>query len=257
MSKECHGYALRISISILLAFLVSFTTSNAQGLPDSPSDEPEDVSKQIDDLEKQLQKLEPPMPTTIVTLPWDIETEKHYPTDIIPISEAMDKGTKIHFNVIKNEPNYKRPVYEKHWHSTYSGGRWSYVPMRIHIALHRLFVTYDIGISGELSFKQNVGIDFPMFQNKTDLDLYIVVFQTNVTDVYTKGNQIIVVGTPERNGVQVLTVKTGDLYPTDVKNLLLVQLTTSLGHELDHSLIVYEQPDFWLKQIQKAKERKR
>ncbi|MEV5027948.1 hypothetical protein MRBLPE1_003565 [Paenibacillus sp. LPE1-1-1.1] len=193
----------------------------------------------------------------MVTLPWEIETEKHYPINTIPISEVMDMGTKIHFNVIKNDSNYKRPVYEEHWHSTYWGGRWSYVPMRIHYALHRVFTTYDIGISVELNFKQNVGIDFPMFQNKTDLDLYIIVFQTTVTDVYTKGNQVIVVGTPERNGVQVLTIKTGNLNPADLEKLLLIQLATPLGHELDYSLIVYEPPDFWLKQIQKAKERKR
>ncbi|MDQ8739415.1 hypothetical protein [Paenibacillus sp. LHD-38] len=257
MSKVRHGYVLRKSISILLIFLVSFATSYAHGLSDSHSKDPEEVNKRVEDLEKRLQQLEPPKPTTIVTLPWEIETEKHYPSETIPISEVLDKGTKIHFNVIKNDPNYKRPVYEEHWHSTYWGGRWSYVPNRIHYALHRLFTTYDIGISGELNFKQNVGIDFPMFQNKTDLDLYIVVFQTTVTDVYTKGNQVIVVGTPERNGVQVLTIKTGDLHPTDLSKLLLIQLATPLGHELDYSLIVYEPPDFWLKQIQKAKERKR
>jgi hypothetical protein len=129
--------------------------------------------------------------------------------------------------------------------------------MRIHYALHRLFTTYDIGISGELNFKQNVGIDFPMFQNKTDLDLYIVAFQTTVTDVYTKGNQVVVIGTPKRNGVQVLTIKTGDLHPSDLKKLLLIQLSTSLGQELDYSLIAYEPPDFWLKQIKKANERNR
>lgn len=96
-----------------------------------------------------------------------------------------------------------------------------------------------------------------MFIRRFNLDLYIVIFQTAVTDVYTKGNQVIVVGTPERNGVQVLTIKTGDLHPSDLSKLLLIQLATPLGHELDYSLIVYEPPDFWLKQIQKAKERQR
>lgn len=96
-----------------------------------------------------------------------------------------------------------------------------------------------------------------MFQNDTALDLYIVVFQTTVTDVYTKGNQVVVAGTPNRNGVQVLTVKTGDIHPTDLSKLLLIQLATPLGHELDYSLIAYEPPDFWLKQKLKGKERKR
>lgn len=255
MSKVSNGYV--ITISILLASSMFFSSSYAQGLPNSHSSDSEDVNKQVEELEKRLKQLEPPEPTSIIKSPEEVETDQYYPSDTIPIPEVMDKGTKIHFNVIKNDPNYNRPVYEEHWHSTYWGGRWSYVPMRIHYALHRLFTTYDIGISGELNFKQNVGIDFPMFQNKTDLDLYIVVFQTTVTDVYTKGNQVIVVGTPERNGVQVLTVKTGDLHPSDLRRLLLIQLATPLGHEIDYSLIVYEPPDFWLKQIQKAKERKR
>lgn len=122
--------------------------------------------------------------------------------------------------------------------------------MRIHYALHRLFTTYDIGISSELDFKQNVGIEFPVFQNRTDLDLYIVVFQTTVTYVYTHGNQIVLSGKPTRDGVQVISIKTSALRPFDLNKKLLVQLATAQGHELDYSLIVYEPPDFWIKQIQ-------
>ncbi|MDQ8738702.1 hypothetical protein [Paenibacillus sp. LHD-38] len=255
MSKVSNVYM--ITISILLTFSVFFSSSYAQGLPKSHANDSEEVNKRVEELEKRLKQLEPTEPTSITNSQEEVEAEKYYPSDTIPIPEIMDKGTKIRFKVIKNDPNYKRPVYEEHWHSTYWGGRWSYVPMRIHYALHRLFTTYDIGISGELNFKKNVGIDFPMFQNKTDLDLYIVVFQMTVTDIYTKGNQVIVVGTPERNGVQVLTIKTGDLYPSDLKKLLLIQLATPLGYELDYSLIVYEPSDFWLKRIQQAKERKR
>jgi len=40
------------------------------------------------------------------------------------------------------------------------------------------------------SILRNLGIyNIPIFQNETALDLYIVVFQTAVTDVFTKGNQ--------------------------------------------------------------------
>ncbi|CAM4316738.1 hypothetical protein [Paenibacillus tarimensis] len=253
MSKVHKGYL--ITVFIFMAFSIPFTTSYAQKLPHSNSSDSEEINKQVKELENRLKTLEPPKPTTIVKAPEEVEAEKYYPTDTLPIPVVMDKGTIIDFNFIKNDPNYERPVYEEQWHSTYSGGRWSYVPMRIHYALHRLFTTYDIGISGELNFKQNLGIDFPMFQNKTDLDLYIVVFQTAVTSVYTKANQVIIVGTPMRNGVQVLTIKTADLKPIDLKKLLLIQLSTTDGHELDYSLINYEPPDFWLKQIQKAQER--
>ena len=91
--------------------------------------------------------------------------------------------------------------------------------------------------------------------NETDLDLYIVVFQTNITDVYTKGNQVVVVGTPKRTGVEVISIKTADIHPSNKEKLLLVQLATN-GDELDYSLISYESPDYWLKQKQRNEREK-
>lgn len=251
MSKISKGSL--ITLSMLLAISLSSSTSNAQEIPKSQLSHPEEKNKQVERLENRLKQLEPPEPITIVDPPEQVEAEKYYPLDTISISEVINKGTKIPFRMIKNEPDYKRPVYEKHWHSTYWGGRWSYIPMRMNYALHHFFTTYDIGLSNEFDFQQNVGIVFPTFQNKTDLDMYIIAFQTTVTDVYTKGNQVVVLGNPKRNGVQVLTIKTDDLHPYDLKRLLLIQLATPLGHELDYSLISYAPPDFWLKQIQKAK----
>ncbi|MGN4124215.1 hypothetical protein ACMGD3_04200 [Lysinibacillus sphaericus] len=84
-------------------------------------------------MEQRLDSLEPPEPTTILDLPFPFEkgTEVRLPTDVIPISEVSKEGTKIPFKVIKSEPNYIRPIYEEQWHSTYWGGRWSYIPSRI------------------------------------------------------------------------------------------------------------------------------
>lgn len=81
------------------------------------------------------------------------------------------------------------------------------------------------------------------------------MFQTSITDVYTKGNQVVVVGTPERTGVEVINIKTADIYPSNKEKLLLVQLATN-GAELDYSLISYERPDYWLKQKQKNERKK-
>jgi hypothetical protein len=214
------------------------------------------LEEQIEKLKQRLEQLEPVKPTTILDSPFPFEqgTEETYSPDVVPISEVLKQGKRISFKIIKSEPRYKRPIYQEQWHSTYWGGRWSYLPSRIHYALHRLFTFYDIGISEELNFQQNVGITFPTFQNEKDLDLYIVVFQTNITDVYTKGNQIVFVGAPTRTGVEVLTVKTREIQPSNKDKLLLVQLATN-SHELDYSLISYQPPDFWFNQIQKAKER--
>ncbi|MFD2445449.1 hypothetical protein ACFSO7_15900 [Bacillus sp. CGMCC 1.16607] len=184
------------SLLIIGSFISPFPSAEASVEPkDLKQLEKEkiELEEHIEKLKQRLKQLEPPKPITILDSPFPFEqgVEQIYPTDVVPISEVFKQGKKIAFKVIKSEMSYKRPIYEEHWHSTFWGGRWSYVPSRIHYALHRMFTFYDIGISGELNFKQDVGIDFPIFQNKTKLDLYIIVFQTKVTDVYTKGNQIV------------------------------------------------------------------
>ncbi len=211
--------------------------------------------ERIQELEQRLDSLEPPEPTTILDSPFPFEkgTEVHFPTDVIPISEVLKEGTRIPFEAIKSEPDYIRPIYEEHWHST--TGRWSYMPSRIYYSLHRIFPYYAIGISAELDFTQNVGIAANTATNETDLDLYIVVFQTNITDVYTKGNQVVVVGTPKRTGVEVINIKTAAIHPSNKEKFLLIQLATD-GDELDYSLIHYEAPDYWLKQKQRNESEK-
>jgi hypothetical protein len=255
MSKTRNGYV--IIFSILLTIFVFHTSSYAKETVNHHIENMDEPNKRAEEMQKRIKKLEPPKPVNIIELPFEAEAEKRYPSQTISITEVMDKGTKIPFVTIKNIPDYKRPVYEKHWHSTYGGGRWSYIPTRIHYALHRLFTNYDIGLSNWYSFEHDLGLSIPMFQDEKALDLYIVVFQTVVTKVYTKGNQVVVVGNPNRNGVEVITIKTGDVHPANKKELLLVQLAIPSGYEIDYSLINYEPPDFWLKQKEKLKKRER
>ncbi|WP_245639421.1 hypothetical protein [Viridibacillus arvi] len=246
-----------ICFSIILSLFVYSQSLNTKLIESSISQSNSDKSeyKRIQELKQRLDSLEPPEPTTILDSPFPFEkgTEVHFPTDVIPISEVLKEGTKIPFKIIKSEPNYIRPIYEEDWHST--TGRWSYIPSRIHYSLHRIFPFYAIEISEELNFTQNVGISFPTDINETDLDLYIVMFQTNITDVYTKGNQVVVVGTPKRTGVEVINIKIADIHPSNKEKFLLVQLATN-GDELDYSLIRYESPNYWLKQKQRNEREK-
>lgn len=257
MLKTKISYIICFSIILYLFVYSKSINANSIELPSSQTNSDQSKHKQIQELEQRLDSLEPPKPTTILDspFPFDKGAEQHFPTDDLPIPVAIKEGTKIPFNVIVREPDYIRPIYEEQWHSTYGGGRWSYVPSRIHYAQHRIFPFYAIGISAELNFQQNVGIAFPTEINETDLDLYIVVFQTNITDVYTKGNQIVVVGTPKRNGVDVISIKTSDINPSNIEKYLLVQLATD-GAELDYSLIEYEPPDYWLQQKQRNEHEK-
>lgn len=213
--------------------------------------ENEQLKEQLQKLKHRLKQLEPTEPVNIQDPPWE---EPPFPSLVEPIPEIINKGTKIPFEVIVNKTEYERPAYETQWHSTYSGGRWSYVPTRIHYALHRLFTTYDIGISAWYDFEHNMGFSIPMFQDEKELDLYIVAFQMEVTDVYTKGNQVVVVGNPKRKGVQVITVTTADITPSNKKDTILVQLATQKGHEIDYSITSYFPEDFWAKQKEKSKD---
>lgn len=214
----------------------------------------EEFRKLAEERGKRLERLEPSEPKDIEDPP---SGEEVFPSKVMPISKIIDKQNKISFNVIVDKPNYKRKAYEQHWHSTEAGGRWSFIPTHVHFALHRLFTIYDIGLSNWYSFEQDIGLSIPMFQNEKNLDMYIVAYQTEITDVYTKGNQVIIVGNPKRNGVQIVTIKTKDIQPINKEEPLLVQLATKAGNEIDYSLISYAPPDFWLKQKEKLNERNR
>lgn len=197
----------------------------------------------IKGLENRLKSLEPIKPQTIADPPFP---ELSPPSKFVTLSQVIENGNTIPYEAIVNNPGYKRPAYEEYWHS--SIGRWSYVPTRIHYALHRLFTNYDIALSEWYDFEQNMGFTILMCQNKTDLDLYIVAFQTDITAVYTLGNQVVVVGNPRRTGVQVITIKTSAIHPSNTEESLLVQLSTQAGEEIDYALISYISPDFRLKQ---------
>ncbi len=196
----------------------------------------------IKKLKERLYYLEPEKPVDIIDS--RLKNMK-LPSKVYPIKEVIESSNEIPFEIIVDKPNYIRPIYEKYWHSTM--GRWSYIPNRIRDAQHRLFTEYDIGLSNWYDFEHNIGFEIPMIQDKQALDIYIVTFQTEISKVYTKGNQVVVVGYPKRNGVQVSTITTKDLKPTDKKEFLLIQLVTPDGYEIDYSLISYIEPDYWTK----------
>jgi hypothetical protein len=236
-------------IIFLFIFIVYFIFTPSYYAEDNYETKIKQLERQVEELEKKLTKkneqiktIEPTVPQEIKDPPWG---NPPFPTKISPISEIITNGKQIPFRVLINKPEYKRAAYENHWHSTY--GRWSYIPTRIHYALHRLYTEYDIGGSNWYDFEHNMGLSIPMLQDKKSLDLYIVAFQTEVIKVITKGNQIVVIGKPKRNGVMVITIKTKDLNPDNKDEFILTHLATKSGDELDYSLISYGPPDYWSK----------
>ncbi|WP_431809645.1 hypothetical protein [Brevibacillus agri] len=239
---------------VFIAGMLLFIHVAAHGLPAAAANVGDDndpikqLEKKVEALEKllrqresQLESLEPATPRTLPDPPFRYQPA--LPSSVLPVADILRNGTRIPHQLIVDKPKYSRPAYEDHWHSKF--GRWIYLPTRVHYALHRLFAQYDIGLSNWYDFEQQLGISIPMRQDKQSLDLYIVAFQTKITEVYTKGNQIVVTGLPKKHGVQVITVKTGQLRPANPEENLLIQLVTPDGYELDDTIISYVPPDFW------------
>lgn len=194
-------------------------------------------------LQKRLKGSEPEIPKDINDPPWNNEV---FPTKIYPTSEIIEKGTEIPLDFAYNNPNWKRQAYKSYWHSTISGGRWSYVPVRIHYAMHRLFTTYptasiyydfihDLGIaeeSNQFIHKNNGPFDF----------INTVVMQSQVQKIITYGNQVLIIVKPKRNGLQVLNIPVNKIKPISKNENILFQLITEQGDEIDYSLINFIAP---------------
>lgn len=233
-------------ITILITF--NFFISQFHNVKAVVSDESiQSLKEEIDKLKETISKLQIRLHYLEPKTPQTIQTERFeqipYPSKINEIKTIMIQENIIPFQTIINRPEYIRPIYHKDWHSTI--GRWSSIPSNIRTAQHRLFTNYDIGLSNWYDFIHQMGFEIPMFQSEKELDLYIVTFNTEVTNIYTKGNQIIITGIPKRNGVQVNTITTKDLKPFNKHEFLLIQLVTPDGYEIDYTLESYVEPDYW------------
>ncbi|WP_147304168.1 hypothetical protein [Cohnella lupini] len=106
------------------------------------------------DLMKRLENLEPPTPTDI-QIPF---FQRPFPSKTNPIKDVMRTGNQLPFRLILSEPQWQRPLYREQWHSTYSAGRWSYIPLRLFYAQHRIFATSAVGLSNMYDFLHNLGL---------------------------------------------------------------------------------------------------
>lgn len=162
------------------------------------------------------------------------------PETILPIEEILDKGVEIPILYVYNDLTWIRQAYKYYWHSSYQ--RWSYVPNRIHYAMHRLFATY-VTASVYYDFTHNLGIadeatGFKQYSSASPYDhIELAIMQSEVKSIYTYGNQIVVVASPQRTGLQVIPIPLEYIKPLNDDKNLLIQLVTSCGEEIDYFLI--------------------
>lgn len=198
-------------------------------------------------LSNRLERLEPIEPVNIDDPPFyyrnHFYTQQTLPSKTFPISEVFSSGSEIPLQFIYNNLEWKRQAYKDYWHSTVSGGRWSYVPDRIHYAMHRIFSTYPTS-SIYYDFRNNLGIwdeslDFDISYTKslsTPYDfIHLVIMQTDVQKVILYGNQIVIVGKPQLTGLQSIIIPTKDINPINDDKNLLIQLVTPEGDIIDYT----------------------
>lgn len=164
------------------------------------------------------------------------------------LPEVLNKGLSIKFNIIFDDPQYQRPIYDPSWKSTYYR-LWLYLPYKNIEARHRLF-TYYGGLSniydfeGSLGFHRNVSVDY-----HRNINFLVYNFKANSIKKYK--NQIVIVGDTARTGAQIIAVKVNDVLPpgSDTGDFLF-QLSTGKGYEVDYEYGGYAKSDY-LKRLEK------
>lgn len=186
----------------------------------------------------RLKQLEPEQPIDIKSKPI---ANIPLPSKVFSISDVIKKGNDVKIDFVYNDPNWNRPAYKSYWHSTVSGGRWSYVPNRINYSLHDIFTIYATA-SIYYDFAHNLGIwdeseSFNWDGSKTLENIMLVTMNSNIKKIVTYGNQVVVIVEPARRGLQVFAIPNDVLKPVDKKSSIMFQLVTPDKYELDYSLI--------------------
>jgi hypothetical protein len=218
-------YILILILSILLIrfAIIKMNSSNTQTLSNSI---------------KNSFALEPDTPTNIDDPP---SYSPPLPQNEVAVEQVIEKGEEIPIKFIYNDPKWKRPAYKEYWHSKY--GRWSYVPTRLHYAMHRIFSTYATA-SRYYDFVHDLGIayesdDFNDYEYTPPPSpfeyLEIVVMNTLIEKVITYDNQIVIIGKPQRTGLQAIIIPTEKINPIENADNILIQLVTPDGYEIDYT----------------------
>jgi hypothetical protein len=201
-----------------------------------------DQSHDANKLAERLKRLEPEEPKDIADPPFG---QRALPSKLKPPQEIIRDGNNLPHKVLLDKPDWQRPAYKSYWHSV-SSGRWSYVPNRIHYAMHRLFSAPTAALSNYYDFVHNLGLDEELANiqaqpQNADRERFIgqiivVVMQAKIEKVITRGNQVVIVARPQRNGIQALTVNKTDMKLDDPNETILLQLVTPEGDEIDYSV---------------------
>jgi hypothetical protein len=202
-----------------------------------------DGSQNIQKLAERLKRLEPEQPKDIADPPF---FQPPTPSKVKSPKDIIKSGNKLPFQMLLDKPDWQRPAYKSYWHSSVSGGRWSYVPKRLHYAQHRLFTTPTAALSNYYDFVHDLGLNKELKNVQAQTQnadrerflgqIMVVVMQAKIEKVFESGNQVLIVARPQRNGVEALTVNKVDMKLDDPEEAVLFQLVTPEGDEIDYAM---------------------
>ncbi len=240
-------YKLAVYVLVILLAFSVFTLFHKEPrvsikpVKENRLSETEKLIKELNLLKERLAKLEPVSPVKIVTADQPARSG-----EFLPVLTVMAEGIRVPFETIYQDRAWVRPDYQPYWHSTQ--GQWSSLPDRIHDSYHRLFITpgiatlwdetvHDSGIA-EAAAK----ITLPVYDVKPENTIAIIAVQHQVTDLVVLQNQVVLLGTPARTGVQVLALNKQDLVKSVSGEILaqnnnqeyLFQMVTPDGYEVDY-----------------------
>ncbi len=200
----------------------------------------EQLENKVTELTKRIERLEPESPKNI----YHSEFHPPFPSELFSIEEVIETGHDVSFEVGIDRPSWKRPVYNKNWHSSYWGGRWSHIPSNIHKAMHRMFIGFqsaglwfDLGQSlGIVEELENPTNEKAFFEENVNEKMVIVIMQAEVIKLVRKGNQVVLISEPKRDGLQVITLNHDKVAPIQPDKYTLFQLVTPDGYEYDYTI---------------------
>ncbi len=161
------------------------------------------------------------------------------------ISEIIESGEDVGFEMLYHDREYIRPIYDPAW-KTFYFRNWLYLPKKLEQARHQLFVLYG-GVSNLFDSFGHLSLQFEKKEISIDYhkNIHFLVYDFDVQQIKKKKHQIVLVGEPSRKGLQVVAVDVANILGDKEHDQFLFQLCTPRGYEIDYFYGVYQKSEYY------------
>lgn len=149
----------------------------------------------------------------------------------IDLENAINCSSEINYNVLYNNEKYVQPIYHPEW-KKHIDKDWCYIPRKMYLNMKKLFVlSSDEEIAFDLCAELGFFEQYPEISND---NVGLLINNFTVSKVGKFEDNVLLIGSPSRTGVQVICISKSDL-----KNYkeYAVRLVTRDLCELDEDVI--------------------